>query len=236
MGAARFFAHECAPREQLGTHAEVHGPAVADLVETFRERWNDQTPLERTHLRLGGITGRATREQGLPDPLPAYDASPPATGTHAVQVLRTYPAKRPPYPFAPDGERSIARMYSKVLERARSFIYVEDQYFWSEEIASLYEAALKRAPDLHIIVVVPRHPDRNGMISGPTNTSVPGGASTVSPSISKAGEYDTSERLSTKSILSNRSPDLFSFSRLKAPLGAQAKSLCSDACVTFLEV
>ena len=60
-------------------------------------------------------------------------------------------------------------MYSKALERARSFIYVEDQYFWSEEIAALYEAALKRAPDLRIIVVVPRHPDRNGRISGPTN-------------------------------------------------------------------
>ena len=60
-------------------------------------------------------------------------------------------------------------MYSKALKRARSFIYVEDQYFWSEEIAMLYEAALIRAPDLRIIVVVPRHPDRNGRISGPTN-------------------------------------------------------------------
>jgi phosphatidylserine/phosphatidylglycerophosphate/cardiolipin synthase-like enzyme len=149
--------------------AEVHGPAVADLVETFRERWNDRTPLERSHFRLGGITARATRERGLPDPLRAYGGSPPTTGTHAVQVLRTYPTKRPGYPFAPAGERSIARMYSKALDRARSLIYVEDQYFWSEEIAALYEAALKRAPDLRLIVVVPRHPDRNGMISGPTN-------------------------------------------------------------------
>jgi phosphatidylserine/phosphatidylglycerophosphate/cardiolipin synthase-like enzyme len=33
----------------------------------------------------------------------------------------------------------------------------------------LYEEALARAPDLRLIVVVPRHPDRNGMISGPTN-------------------------------------------------------------------
>jgi phosphatidylserine/phosphatidylglycerophosphate/cardiolipin synthase-like enzyme len=95
------------------THAEVHGPAVADLVETFLERWNDRAPLERGHFRLGGITSRATGERGLPDPLPPYGVSPPATGGHAVQVLRTYPTKRPAYPFAPDGERSIARMYSK---------------------------------------------------------------------------------------------------------------------------
>jgi phosphatidylserine/phosphatidylglycerophosphate/cardiolipin synthase-like enzyme len=86
-----------------------------------------------------------------------------------VQVLRTYPAKRPPYPFAPDGERSIARIYGKALARARSLIYVEDQYFWSEDIATLYEDALRRAPALRVIVVVPRHPDRDGTFSGPAN-------------------------------------------------------------------
>jgi phosphatidylserine/phosphatidylglycerophosphate/cardiolipin synthase-like enzyme len=86
-----------------------------------------------------------------------------------VQVLRTYPEKRPPYPFAPDGERSIARLYAKALARARSLIYVEDQYFWSEDIAALYEEALRRAPHLRIIVVVPRHPDHNGTFSGPAN-------------------------------------------------------------------
>lgn len=164
--------------------AEVHGPAVADLTETFRERWNDETPLERGHFRLGGIASRGTSESERPDPLPPFTATLPAMGSHAVQVLRTYPTKRPPYPFAPEGERSIARMYTKALGRARSFIYVEDQYFWSEEIASLYEAALKRAPDLRLIVVVPRHPDRNGMISGPTNRL---GQLTMMKSLARAG-------------------------------------------------
>lgn len=149
--------------------AEVHGPVVGDLVETFRERWNDKTPLERRGFRLGRIKAHATEEPKVPDTLPPLGGAHPVAGTHAVQVLRTYPNKRPPYPFAPDGERSIARMYSKALERARSFIYVEDQYFWSEDIAALYEAALRRAPDLRLIVVVPKHPDRNGRISGPTN-------------------------------------------------------------------
>jgi phosphatidylserine/phosphatidylglycerophosphate/cardiolipin synthase-like enzyme len=149
--------------------AEVQGPAIVDLAETFRERWNDPTPLERRGFRLARIKALATEEPDKPDPIPPFGGEPPAAGTHAVQVLRTYPAKRPPYPFAPRGERSIARMYSKALGRARSSIYVEDQYFWSEEIASLYEAALRREPELRILVVVPRHPDRNGRISGPTN-------------------------------------------------------------------
>jgi phosphatidylserine/phosphatidylglycerophosphate/cardiolipin synthase-like enzyme len=164
--------------------AEVRGPAVADLVETFRERWNDPTPLERSGFRLGRVTEGATSEPGQRDPLPPYGASPPAMGGHAVQVLRTYPTKRPAYPFAPDGERSIARMYSKALARARSLIYVEDQYFWSEEIAALFEAALKRAPDLRLIVVVPRHPDRNGVITGPTNRL---GQLTMMKSLSRVG-------------------------------------------------
>jgi phosphatidylserine/phosphatidylglycerophosphate/cardiolipin synthase-like enzyme len=164
--------------------AEVHGPAVADLVETFRERWNDETPLEKTGIRLGGLTVKATGETEPPEPIPPYVGSSSVSGTHAVQVLRTYPAKRPPYPFAPDGERTIARMYSKALTRARSFIYVEDQYFWSEEIATLFETALTRSPDLRLIVVVPRHPDRNGMLSGPTNRL---GQLTMMDRLSRAG-------------------------------------------------
>ena len=149
--------------------AEVRGPAVADLAESFRERWNDPTPLERHGLRLPRIIARSTDEPAKPGPLDPVGPPPAPVGRHAVQVLRTYPAKRPAYPFAHDGERSIARIYAKVLDRARSLIYVEDQYFWSDEIALLYEQALRRARNLRLIVVVPRHPDRNGQISGPTN-------------------------------------------------------------------
>jgi phosphatidylserine/phosphatidylglycerophosphate/cardiolipin synthase-like enzyme len=145
----------------------VRGPAVADLVETFRERWNDRTPLERRGFRLGRIKARDTQEPPVPEALPPIAREQVPAGTHAVQVLRTYPVKRPPYPFAPRGERTIARFYSKALSRARSLVYIEDQYFWSEEIAKLFEAALMRAPELRIVVVVPRHPDRNGRISGP---------------------------------------------------------------------
>lgn len=164
--------------------AEVHGPALLDLAETFRERWNDDTPLDRRAFGLGRLKARATEAPKTPEPLPPLGGEHPAAGTHAVQVLRTYPVKRPPYPFAPRGERSIARMYTKALERARSFIYVEDQYFWSEEIATLYEAALIRAPELRILAVVPRHPDRNGRITGPTNRL---GQLTMMERLTKAG-------------------------------------------------
>ena len=85
----------------------------------------------------------------------------------AVQVLRTYPAKRPPYPFAPEGERSIVRAYRKAFERARTLIYVEDQYLWSSDVSALFAEAMERAPTLKVIVIVPRIPERNGPFSGP---------------------------------------------------------------------
>ena len=83
-----------------------------------------------------------------------------------MQVLRTYPARRRVIPFAPDGERSIARAYLKALGRARSLVYIEDQYLWGTLVADALAAALRRAPGLRMMIVLPRHPDRDGRISG----------------------------------------------------------------------
>jgi phosphatidylserine/phosphatidylglycerophosphate/cardiolipin synthase-like enzyme len=83
-----------------------------------------------------------------------------------VQVLRTYPARHRAIPFAPDGERSIARAYIKALGRARSLVYIEDQYLWGTLVADTLAAALRSSPELRMIIVVPRHPDRDGRITG----------------------------------------------------------------------
>ncbi|HXJ64418.1 MAG TPA: phospholipase D-like domain-containing protein, partial [Actinomycetota bacterium] len=131
-------------------------------------RWVDPTPLDRKSTRRARIRS-AVRRPRAPSPLPPARPDPPPAGTMAVQVLRTYPAKRPPFPFAPRGERSVARTYAKALERARSLIYVEDQYLWSADVARVFADALRRGTDLRLIAVVPRYPDRDGTISGPLN-------------------------------------------------------------------
>ncbi len=147
---------------------ELHGPAVGDVDLTFRERWEDPTPLDhRNPWRL-----RRTRQLDQPrrpGPLPPMPRDPAPAGPHAVQVLRTYPAKHPRLPFAPAGERSIARAYAKALWRARRLVYVEDQYLWSAEVAGLLADALRRSPELRLVVVVPRYPDQDGRLSGPPN-------------------------------------------------------------------
>jgi phosphatidylserine/phosphatidylglycerophosphate/cardiolipin synthase-like enzyme len=61
---------------------------------------------------------------------------------------------------------SIARAYLKALGRARSLVYIEDQYLWGTLVADALAAALRRAPELRMIIVLPRHPDRDGRISG----------------------------------------------------------------------
>lgn len=147
---------------------EVHGPAVGDLVHTFVERWSDPAPVDhRNPYRV--VVNRLTRAPRHPKPLGDLLRDPGPVGPHAVQVLRTYASKTRPYPFAPAGERSIARAYLKALGRARRFVYVEDQYLWSEEVARVFADALRRQPRLHLIAVLPRYPDADGAFTGPPN-------------------------------------------------------------------
>lgn len=145
---------------------EVRGPVIRDLDLTFRERWEDPTPLNHAGLTRAWFS-RVTSRNRTVNVLPERLADPPTLGGHAVQVLRTYPSRRPRYPFAPTGERSVARAFAKAVDRARTLIYVEDQFFWSVEIAKILVRALRRHPGLQLIVVVPRYPDKDGGQSGP---------------------------------------------------------------------
>ena len=123
----------------------------------FRERWEDPGPLSRLPWQV-----LDDRLRGLPRaaaPLPPASSDPPRAGTCSVQILRTYPRRRPRLPYAPRGERSIALAYAKALSRAQRLVYVEDQYLWSMDVARIFAAALRRAPRLQLVAVVPRYPD-----------------------------------------------------------------------------
>jgi phosphatidylserine/phosphatidylglycerophosphate/cardiolipin synthase-like enzyme len=138
----------------------ITGPAVADIETVFRERWADPQPLTRNPMRrIADFVRRDdTRHPELPTPLPA----PQTTGSHAVQLLRTYPYRRTGYSFAPRGERSVARGYAKALRQARRLIYMEDQYLWSREVAAHIADALRDIPELQLIAVLPHFPDQDG--------------------------------------------------------------------------
>jgi phosphatidylserine/phosphatidylglycerophosphate/cardiolipin synthase-like enzyme len=111
-------------------------------------------PIARLHDLL---TGTDTQ----PGRLPPRPPVPAPRGRLTVQLLRTYPPHG--YPFAPEGERSVARGYQKALRQARHLIYLEDQYLWSHDIAESFADALRDQPQLRLIVVVPPHPDMDGL-------------------------------------------------------------------------
>ena len=139
---------------------------MGDLLRTFVERWDDPTPLDRRTPYRIYLQRRADMPRH-PSDLPQSFPDPDPRGPHAVQVLRTYGSKRPQYPFARHGERSVARAYEKAFSRAKSLIYVEDQYLWSGVVAAGIADALKRSPDLRVIAVVPRYPDMDTAFNGP---------------------------------------------------------------------
>lgn len=145
---------------------QIHGPAVRDVEDVFRERWEDPAALSRLPWHaVPDILRGVTRS---PSELPPPAAPPAPCGTCSVQLLRTYPRRRPAYPFARDGERSAAQAYAKVLHRARSLVYVEDQYLWSEDVARVFAEALRREPRLRLVAVVPKFLDEDSPITIPS--------------------------------------------------------------------
>jgi monoamine oxidase len=98
------------PTHDLGV--QVVGPAVVDLERSFRDRWRDPTlPVPKSF------------STPLSPPVPS--------GPHSVQVLHTYgrTTKPPGYTWSPTGEFTIWAAYLKAIRAAKTYVYVEDQYF-----------------------------------------------------------------------------------------------------------
>lgn len=141
----------------------VRGPAVGDLDYSFRERWNDAGRLSRDPAGILHDVLRHTHRKA--SALPPMPPDPPHCGTQAVQVLRTYGRRYGGYPFAKNGERSIAIGFRKAIQRARRLIYIEDQFLWSKDVARIFAEALVANPELHLIALVPRYFDQAGTLT-----------------------------------------------------------------------
>lgn len=141
----------------------IQGPAVHDVETTFRERWEDSTPLTLNPGRL--LASFVHREDLSPEPLGEQAPPPPARpdGHEVVQIIRTFPVIYPKsYDFAPEGERSVMLGNTKAIAQADRLVYVEDQYLWSEEVGEHFAGALRAKPDLRLVIVLPIVPDREG--------------------------------------------------------------------------
>lgn len=146
----------------------IQGPAVFDVETTFRELWEDSLPLTMHPGRR--LVSLFHGEDLSPDPL-GDQAPPPAArpdGHACVQILRTFPKLFPiGYDFAPDGEYSVALGNAKAIKQARSLVYVEDQFLWSEEVGEHFATALRENPELRLVVVLPLVPEKGGFLEEP---------------------------------------------------------------------
>ncbi|HKG02329.1 MAG TPA: phospholipase D family protein [Conexibacter sp.] len=124
---------------RLGWHdvaTRLRGPAVADVAEHFRARWQEVAD----------------------EPLPPPRAQPFA-GETTVQVLRTVPDGT--YDFASKGDFRILDAYVRALRSAQRLIYLENQFLWSTEIAEILAAKLQDPPTdaFRLVLLLPAHPN-----------------------------------------------------------------------------
>ncbi len=129
-------------RANVGWHdacAKIAGPAVGDVAEHFRMRWQEVT------------------EQMLPAVAPIEDA-----GVVELQVTRTVPEGI--YRSIPRGEFRIVESYLRALGAARRLIYLENQFLWSPEIAAVLSEKLANppSPDFRLLLVLPAKPNTGG--------------------------------------------------------------------------
>jgi phosphatidylserine/phosphatidylglycerophosphate/cardiolipin synthase-like enzyme/subtilisin family serine protease len=127
-------------------HCRIRGPATFDLLQVFLERWRDHPDHAAIDAAKGGLRGAA-------EPIPRQ------VGAVQVQIGRTYGngtrhrgIGQGGYRFAPNGEQTIRRQVLRAIDRARRFIYLEDQYLVSEEMSRALVAALPNLSHLTILV------------------------------------------------------------------------------------
>jgi phosphatidylserine/phosphatidylglycerophosphate/cardiolipin synthase-like enzyme len=110
----------------------IEGPAVADLATTFRERWNDPSRLfglVRLPVYLFSLATRTLPPPTPPPPITSANPVFPGSGTHSVQVLRTYGITWKGYSWSDQGEFTVWASHLNAIGKATQYIYIEDQYF-----------------------------------------------------------------------------------------------------------
>jgi len=135
----RFDLNEHPPRTSVGWHdatARIEGPAVGDVAEHFRMRWHE-------------VAGEV-----LPPVAPSKTG-----GDVELQIVRTVPEKV--YEALPRGDFGILESYMRAFRQAERFIYVENQFLWSPEIAAVLREKLLYPShnDFRMLFVLPSKPN-----------------------------------------------------------------------------
>jgi phosphatidylserine/phosphatidylglycerophosphate/cardiolipin synthase-like enzyme len=135
LAGNRWDARDHPARGEIGWHdasTRIEGPLVNDVAGHLSMRWR-------------AVTGEVLHT-------PSDAAS---RGSVEAQLVRTVPEKI--YGAVPRGDFRIAEAYVRALRSARRLVYLESQFLWSPEIATILEDKLRRPPsdEFRIVVVLP---------------------------------------------------------------------------------
>jgi phosphatidylserine/phosphatidylglycerophosphate/cardiolipin synthase-like enzyme len=138
----RYDTNEHPSRANVGWHdacARIAGPAVGDVAEHFRMRWHE-------------VTGE------LLNPVAPIEHA----GPIELQITRTVPERI--YKSTRRGEFRILESYLSAFTAARKVIYIENQFLWSPEIASVLRDKLTDppSPEFRLLLVLPAKPNTGG--------------------------------------------------------------------------
>jgi len=162
---------EDASAPQLDMHVQIQGPAAYDLLEIFLRRYADHPSAKDTGIialrpdrrprpgtsrpvavRVCSTSGNAPDPDGPFTFAPSQDVKdrlvPSAKEADTVKISVGPPATAipslRPYSYAKNGRQSGRAQLLHAISAARKFIYFEDQYMVSEEIAEALKKAVKR--------------------------------------------------------------------------------------------
>ena len=132
-------------RGGIGWHdaaVRIEGPAVQDVAEHFRLRW------------------QIASGESIPAP-----AKPEPAGDVELQIVRTLPSGT--YRSVRNGDYSILESYIGALRSAEKIIYLENQFLWSPEIVEILIDKLEHPPtdDFRIVVLLPARANDGADIS-----------------------------------------------------------------------
>jgi phosphatidylserine/phosphatidylglycerophosphate/cardiolipin synthase-like enzyme len=142
---ARRPARELGGRPLHDVSVRLTGSPVAELQRIFAELWSVTAP--------GPVDHRAEEPAASPLPSAANGESTLAP----VRIVCTSPARV--LAGAPGGATQIVDALLDGIAAARALVYVEHQYLSARRVVSALAQALRREPDLELIVVLNQNPD-----------------------------------------------------------------------------
>ncbi len=133
----------------------IRGPAVTQVWENFRERWDDPRPPARSP---SPVPTASPPRIGAPPPVGSLPPPPASAGRQHIQVHRTLVCKNV-YSFAPRGEQTCQLAYERAIVRAEHFIYIEEQYLWPCRVVDRLALAVRSNAKLKVVIVLARDYD-----------------------------------------------------------------------------